>query len=164
MKKQFVLLLSMSWIALSLVISVQVSHAQNAPTGAGQTEPVKLTGGDVKSEDAILKTDVLFIGQITHLGFGNLKAQGEAVYRGMQIKVIQILRGSLQPESTFTLRVFHVYSSDEYPPTEGSSYIFFAKRNDPSEKDAYAIVKLLPATDANVTKVKALTASAPASK
>lgn len=154
----------MLWIVLSLVFTIQISRAQNTPAGAGQNEPM-LTGSTLRSDDVATKADAVFVGQITHLGFSNLKALGEAVYRGVQVNILQVLRGSLDPQSTFTLRVMVPSTrSHENPPTVGISYIFFVKRDDPSKHDAYTVLKLLPATDANIAKVKALIAAAPAAK
>ena len=111
------------------------------------------------------KADAVFVGQITRLGSSNLKELGVAVYRGVQVTASQILRGSLDPQSTFTLRVMMLSTrSTENPPTVGSSYIFFVKRDDASKDSTYTVLKLLPATNDNIAKIKALIAAAPAAK
>lgn len=164
MKTRTALPVTMLWIMLSLVFTIQISRAQNTPAGAEQNEPA-LSGSTLRSEDVATKADAVFVGQITHLGFSNLKALGEAVYRGLQVKVLQVLRGSVDPQSTFTLRVMvPSISSHENPPAVGSTYIFFVKKDDPSKHDAYTVLKLLPATDDNIAKVKAVIAAAPAGK
>jgi len=59
---------------------------------------------------------------------------------------------------TASLKVFMGYR--QKPPESGNSYIFFVRKNG----SEFAVLKLLPATDANIAKVKALIAAAPAPK
>lgn len=50
------------------------------------------------------------------------------------------------------------------PPKYGNSYIFFVNRNYSGSDNPFTALKLLPATDDNIAKVKKLIATASASK
>jgi hypothetical protein len=144
------------WSFLACVaLGLQLSKAQNE---------LVLSGSSLKSEDIATKVDAIFVGEITAIGFGNTKEKGESSYRGVQVKVLQVLRGAVDTSITVTLYVVGRMDFHEDPPKVGSSYIFFAKKAGAFEKDPYIVLKLLPATDANIAKVKALIAAAPASK
>ena len=104
------------------------------------------------------------MGEITTIGFGGFKAPGESVYRGVQVIVLQVLRGTVADSIAVTLHVVGRTEFHEDPPKVGGSYIFFVEKNAQGEADSYTVLKLIPATDANITKVKALIAAAPTSK
>ena len=141
-----------------MILGVQISKAQNTPTGSGQNEPV-ISGSTLKSDDIVSKADAIFVGKITAIGFGNLKAKGESVYRGVQVKVLKVLRGTIESSITVTLHVIAVMDFHEDPPEAGSPYIFFVKKAGALEKDPYVVLKLLPATDDNIAKIKQLVAA-----
>ena len=124
----------------------------------------RFTGSNLKSEDVLLKVSAIFIGKITQIGFANTKMEGVLIYRNVQINVLRILRGSLDAKSTFRLDVVPLTGFREISPVAGNSYIFFVKRNYEGEPDPFIVVKLLPATDNNIARVKALIAAAPASQ
>ena len=151
----------MLWIILSLVLGIQISKAQNSPAEAVQNEPI-LSGSSLKSEDTVIKSDAIFIGQITQMGFQSLKAAGRSSYYGNIVKILQVLRGTVDAQIKITLYVYYVSDTPENPPKTGNSYIFFVKKNAPGQPDPYAALKLLPATDDNIAKVKALIAASPA--
>jgi hypothetical protein len=163
MKKRTIFSPSTLWILLSFILSFQMSKAQNSPAEASQNEPA-LTGSSQKSEDIVVKADAVFVGEITTIGFGGFKAPGESVYRGVQIKVLQVFRGTVADSIAVTLHVVGRMEFHEDPPKVGNSYILFVKKSDQGQPDAYTVLKLILATDANIAKVKALIAAVPASK
>ena len=143
-------------LMLSLIIGVQIVAAQNTTNpGAVQAEP-KLSGSRFKTEDMALKADAVFVGEITQMGSPTAKMAGAVVYHGVQVKILQVLRGSIDPQSTFTLYVSGTTTFHEDSPKVGSSYIFFVRKNGPGQPDLYSVLKLLPATDATTAKVKGL--------
>jgi hypothetical protein len=149
---------SMLGLMLSLVLGIQITKGQNTPAGVEQSEPV-LSGSTLKSEDVMVKADAIFVGEIVEIGFPTAKAPGRGSYYGVQVKVLQVLRGSVDAQVTVTL--YTTYSAHEQPPKVGNTYIFFAHKNTEPGWDNYTVVKLLPATDATITKVKGIIAQAP---
>ena len=153
--------MSILWIVLVLVFSVQVSSAQNnAPA------EMVLSGSTFKSEDVLAKADVVFVGTITEAGSEVLlpptAPYAGPLYGGVKVNVLQVLRGSIGAQVSVSL--FTSFVHHEKLHTVGSSYIFFVKKNAPGQPDPYTALKLLPATGDNIAKVKALIATAPASK
>ena len=53
-----------------------------------------------------------------------------------------------------------ITNSHEQLPKVGNTYIFFVKKIAHPDPDPYRAIKLLPATDDNIAKVKALIAQA----
>jgi hypothetical protein len=128
----------------------------------------KLSGSDVTTEDACLKTDTIFTGQITEIGQPTLRPalrpnrqSDYLTFHGVAIKVIQVLKGTQEsPVSVESFIKATPRDSRESPPKVGIQYIFFTKVF--HEKNT--VFKILPATDDNIAKVKALIAAAPAPK
>jgi len=146
-------------ISLGLAFSAQPSKAQVAQTGNGQNESITLSGSRLKSEDIALKCDAIFIGQIVALGDPETASAGMDT-RGGSVKVLQVLRGTVGDQIGVEIDSALYPSLHEQVPTVGSTYIFFIKKA-PTRN---IVLKLLSATDANVTKVKALISATPASK
>ncbi len=92
-------------------------------------ESLMLPGNRIKTEDALDKSDTVFVGEITYVGGANLKMPGAAIYFGTQAKVLRMLQGTFRPESTFTLFVAGTMNYVEHPPRVGNSYIIFVRRN-----------------------------------
>jgi hypothetical protein len=148
----------------NMLVSIQSVKAQN-PVAAGQGESI-LTGSAQKSEEIAAKADVVvFIGKIIELGDPVPASTDTASYSGVQVKVLQVLRGTVDGDVVkVTLRTTWGRNVHESPPVVGSTYIFFARKNTEKGWNPYTVLKLLPATDATTAKVKALIAAAPASK
>ncbi|MDB4793752.1 hypothetical protein OAG63_01835 [Methylacidiphilales bacterium] len=151
-------------IALSFILGIQGSKAQSVQPNAVENTSTKLSGSDLKSGDAITKCDAIFVGEITQMGFQSLKATGRSSYYGNIIKILQVLRGAISVQIKVTLYVYYVSDTPENIPKVGNPYIFFVKKNASGQPDPYTALKLLPATDDNITKVKALITAAPPSK
>jgi hypothetical protein len=138
------------WMLLNLVLGLQPVKAQNEPL---------LSGSTLKSEDIAVKVDAVFVGEITDPGLTVPTSPGMASYNGVQVKVLQVLRGSIDAQ-TITVKLDIFAANREEPPKVGTQYIFFVKK----DGDRFTALKLLPATDDHITKVKALIAAAPAGK
>jgi len=128
----------------------------------GQVAPPKITGSRITAEDALQKSDVIFIGQITSLGVEEYHETAEPYpgpnYQGAKVKVVQTLRGSLKSPAVMTIFVGSVVYQETIP-TVGYLYIVFAIRTikpDRHNPDPFVILKLLPATDDNTAKVKSM--------
>lgn len=147
---------------LNLVFLVKALKAQNAPTETGRAESTNLAGSTLKMEDTVLKANAIFVGEIIQEGIPDVSAPGRSAYSGVKVKVLQVLRGSVDAQVSVTL--YTTYSSNEQPPKAGSTYIFLAHKNTEPGWDAYKVFKLLPATDENIAKVKQLIAVGPAPK
>ncbi|MDB4793750.1 hypothetical protein OAG63_01825, partial [Methylacidiphilales bacterium] len=89
---------------------------------------------------------------------------GRAAYHGVQVKILQVLRGAADTQVTVTLYATFEENVHEQPPKINGTYIFLAHKNTEVGWDQYTVLKLLPATDDNIAKVKALITAAPASK
>jgi hypothetical protein len=139
-----------TWLLLAcLALGIQPLKAKNEPVLSGSTQ---------KTENIVLKCDAVFIGQITHMRLGPPASSNVASYTGVKVKVLQMLRGSFDEQIPVMLNVLAL-NHEEAPTTEGT-YIFFLKK----ESGWNIVKKLLPATNDNIAKVKALIAAAPASK
>ncbi len=162
MKLKYFLLLTICAL-FTIVVNLQSLKAQN-PTTTRQGEPI-LSGSAQKSEEIAAKANTVFIGKIIELGDPVPIAMDTASYSGVQVKVLQILRGTVNDEVVkVTLHTTWGRNMHETPPVIGNTYIFFARKNTEKGWNPYTVLKLLPATDDNITKVKALIAAAPEAK
>jgi hypothetical protein len=149
--------ISILWILFILTFSVQPLKSQNSPN-VTPNDSIKLPGSTFKEEDVAPRSDSIFIGEIMDMGPSAPTSPGTASFNGVRVKVLQILRGSIGSEITVEITSFAL--EHEALPKVGSSYIFFVKK----DGDRFTAVKLLPATDDHITKVKGLIAAAPAGK
>jgi len=124
-------------------------------------DDTKLTGSDLKVENAALHSDAIFVGQITDVGaeeeFPPASAYAGPLYHGVKIKIIQVLRGTVGTQTSVTLFVDFV--AQEKLQTVGNSYIFFVTKNRDKDPDPFTALKLLPATDDSIAKIKQLIAT-----
>lgn len=135
------------------------AHAQSAPTSMGEG---LFTGHMKKNENVLKEAKDIIVGKFTALGYPGSDASGEDFYEQGQVEVISALRGSLAGTLRVGYSVRTVPGKDqEIPPVVGTEYIMFIQKLGPNECE---IKKLLPATDENITKIKALIAAAPAGK
>jgi hypothetical protein len=143
-------------LMLNLFLGIQLVKAQNASKAMDQNVPV-LTGSTLKSEDIAVKADSIFIGEIVQMSFPDATAPDLASY-STRVKVLQVLRGSANAQVTVSIDTYAM--NHEEPPKVATPYIFFVRK----EAKRFEALKLLPATEVNVAKVKALIAAAPAKK
>ena len=118
-----------------------MAHADDAPT---------FIGSRIKTEDAVSKSDAVFIGKITKVGFISVAAPNESSYVGTEVMVSEALKGS--SKGRMTVRLHRVYP--EQALKAGDFDIFFVT--------GATVLKLLPATDGNIATVKNLIAQLPA--
>ncbi len=131
----------------------------NAPTPSGTTV---LSGHEKKSEGLVAVVPDIVVAKFTFLGNGGDDAPGSTFYEKAAIEVISSLKGTLSGDlqAGYTVKLFPP-SKKETVPVIGTPYIMFIQPMGPTENE---IKKLLPATDDNIAKVKALIAAAPPSK
>ena len=142
------------WMFFSLVFG----FFQNAP--ATSPSDSELSGRDIKIENAVSKSDSIFVGKISKMRLGSITATDRVAYGGVQIRVLQFLRGSIDSQSLVTIYITASHVVHEAPPEVGMPYIFFVTKNTHGTSDPYTVLKLLPATDDNIAKVKQLIATA----
>ena len=149
---------------VALLASVKPLESQNAPASTTPGESVKLTGSDLKSDDLILKAEAIYTGKITDMGVQD-KGTPDApyagsTYRGAHVQLLQILRCGMYDQMAVTLTVD--VTRHESIPKVGNSYIFFVTKDSAKPTSAYTVpftaLKLLDASEENVTEVKRLIA------
>ncbi len=128
----------------------------------------KLVGHSLKVKTAVSKADAIFIGEVLSPG-AEVDQGADAGYagpllKGVKVKVVKTLRGSVADQVSLSLFVETVGGEGEKRPQVGQSYIFFVQtkseeaRNWPndllSKNDAASVaIKLLSPTDDNVAMV-----------
>ena len=117
-----------------------------------------LIGSNIRTEDAILKSRAVFVGQLVSLGerdnsIDHFSSGPE--YPGAKVKVAELLKGVFDDRTTIGIYPT-VFKLNEETPQEGKSYIFFVKYNGSESISPYVVFKLLPATDDNIATVKKL--------
>lgn len=153
MKHYKILLLPFFLILTIISAGVAIGDTTSAAS------PLQYSGSEKKAEDIVTTCDAIFIGQIIAKGPVMLTKPG-ASYRSYTVKVITLLKGTLAGEIQVSLDVRNDGRVAEVIPHVGENYIFFAML----KAGEVIAMKLLPATDDNITKVKALIAAAPPSK
>jgi hypothetical protein len=123
-------------------------------------ETKSLSGSRYKIEDVIQKRVAVFVGKINDLGGSSGRSIGVDVYHRVMVTCLQNLSGHVDTQLKVRLNVSW---PDEAPPVLNTPYIFVVRKEEGSLSD-YDVLKLLPATDDNIAKVKALIAAAPPPK
>jgi len=123
-------------------------------TPPAQNEPL-LSGSELTVSVAVAKADVIFTGQVIEIGHPAKKDLGTNVYHHLKLKRLEVLWGAI--DAFVYVRLNANYNEpSESAPEVGLSYIFFAKKNEEGSFDPFTVLKLLPATDDNIAKVKQL--------
>jgi hypothetical protein len=146
-------------LIIILSFSIRLAKSQVA---APMSQSIAFSGSNTKLEDAVSRAEVIFVGEIIQIGGPSLSSAGQAEFCGNQVKVLEVFRGSATGQITVSFVIAE--KPKEQVPSVGSSYIFFAQKVVHPDPDLYTAFKLLPATDSNETKVKALVAALPAGK
>ena len=152
MKNNKFFCLAACWALISA--SFSIAQLTNNPP------ELKLSGSEKKTKDIINKSDIIFIGQIITKGWVDAASPGMNS-RGFTISIKTVLKGQVDSEVRVTLYVKNNGRIIEAVPQIGQSYIFFVKQG---ANQQLIVLKLLPPTDENIAKVKALIAAAPSSK
>lgn len=127
-----------------LELTVLSSYANGSPN---------LTGSSLKLTDEVTSATEIVVGKFTKIGNGASFTLSGRRYRG-QVALSEILKGTVFDSSdiAFTVGI----QSKEVVPNLEDTYIVFIHN--------HRIKKLLPASDDNIAKVKALIAAAPLGK
>jgi hypothetical protein len=140
-----------TFILLVLLFSMDFVNGQAA-----------FTGSEVKMDITANKADAIFVGQIEKIGGPTLAAIGEKAYYGVEVKVVEVLKGTVNPEVSVALTARTDAKVPESAPEASKTYIFFVKKKETGSQ--FRVLKLLPADTALIAQVKALIAAQPATK
>ena len=145
---------------------IQGVQSQTIVPGISGSDNTKLSGSYLEAKTIVSKSDAIFVGKITSTGtkadISPDAPEAGPVYSGVTVRVQKILQGVVSAETSVTL--FVNFGNHETLQSVGISYIFFVTKNAPGVPDPYTALKLLPASTANIDRVKALIAAAPASQ
>jgi hypothetical protein len=121
---------------------------------------IGFTGDDIDIKEAISPSKLIFVGSLTNLGKVDLRGKGTFAYDMAVAVVSKIYLGNVESPVKLNIRVRNNAMVMETAPSLDEPYIFII-----SQKNNHNyLIKLLPATDDNIAKVKALIAAMPASK
>jgi hypothetical protein len=121
-------------------------------------------GDDLKPEFALKKSDAIFVGEITAQGIEDHGDSFSFAYPGdhfcgVNVKVTQVLRGTVPNKTSVTLFVKSPPRDD--PSVLKGPYIFFVKNNDASSRDAFTVLKVLRSSDSTIAQTKELIVPTP---
>jgi hypothetical protein len=111
-----------------------------------------LSGSEKKVDDIVSKSDLIFVGRVASKGFISTAAPGLSGQEPT-VNVTSVLKGQVGSEVHVTLYVKNNGRVIEAAPKIGESYIFFVKQGATQQ---LFVLKLLPATDANIVEIKQL--------
>jgi len=148
-------------IGILLVVGLAISGNCIGQSSSIITGGIKMLTGHVKSSEKAVKeaTDIV-IATFIKLGFPGSDSDGADFYEQAQIQVFSALKGTLSGNVQVSYSVQAMPGKDqESAPASGVQYLMFMQKLGPTE---YEIKKLMPATEANVSAIKALIAGASA--
>ncbi len=151
--------INLLFICVITICAAPVLSKGDAPT---QSSTTALSGHEKKNEDLVAVVPDIVVAKFTSLGNGSDDAPGATFYEKAEIEIVSSLKGTLSGDlqAGYSVKLFPP-SKKETVPVIGTPYIMFIQKLGPTE---YEIKKLLPATDNDIAKVKALIAAAPAGK
>jgi hypothetical protein len=117
-----------------------------------------LPGSAAKIEDAVAKSDAIFVGKVSTLGFVHGSVPGQYDF-GVTVPNLEGILGQAQDNFYGALVVLVVsIPAHEAPPKVDNEYIFcvIKKETPATGPTKYTALKLMPATDENITLVKKL--------
>lgn len=115
-----------------------------------------LIGSSIKTDDAIQKSRVVFVGQLAKLGEPDDSVDHDSLgpeYPQAKVKVLTGLKGTF--DAGVSVGIYPNSILKEETPKERGVYIFFVKYES-NASTPYIVLKLLPATDDNIAMVKKL--------
>jgi hypothetical protein len=124
-------------------------------------DALKLPGSSLTIEDALSKSDTVFKGVMADAGVPNTVAAHASAgpeFNHVKLSISQMFRGHLDKQ-ILAMMAANTMLYHEMMPEVGTYYIFFVEKNDVKSygfPDPYAVLKVLPATDANIATVKKL--------
>lgn len=133
---------------VALIVSMELAKGQSP-----------LTGSEVPLGTAVKQSDAIFTGQIEEIRGPVVKDIGEKDYFGVKVKVLDVLKGTVDPEVSVALSDRTGTKVPEVAPETGKTYLFFAKKKPVGSQ--FRVLKLLPADDSIIAQVKQLIAQNP---
>ena len=147
------------FVILSLAIAYSMLFSKVGKADVVNT-PANLAGSNLKTEEIVATSSIIFVGKITTLGPMDMMAKGVRTYRSVSVSVSEVLKGNADHEIKITIPVRYE-PFNEVTPEVAHAYIFFIKSD---AAGRLTTLKLLPATDEGITEVKQLIVAAPAPK
>ena len=140
-----------SLILFSASTIMAVSQSTSSSNGSSY-----ITGSPLTLEDAKSRSNLILLGTITNLGYSDFRGKGLLVYGSVTVMASTTYLGT----ATSSVKVRIGLTRQDEAPVQGTQYLFFISKK---EHHNY-VIEFLPSTDDNIAKVKALIASAPATK
>jgi len=116
-----------------------------------------LIGSSLKTENAIAKSQTVFIGQLVSLGERDNSVDHESLgqeYENAKIKLVELLKGTFDAHTTVGIYSNAIMLKEETPHV-GETYIFFVAYAG-NASNPFIVIKLLTATNDSVFNVKKL--------
>ncbi len=141
-----------------------VALASLLVNSVGRADDPKLPGSFFKPEDHLSEWNIVFLGKIIDAGPPQaIFAESMMSFHQIKIEASQVMKGSFDGRSLVNVGVF----AGEEIPKAGGTYIFFEAKtiyapDQENAPDHELVTKLVPATDDNIARVKALIAQVPA--
>ena len=125
-----------------------------------QTTNSLLPGSRSDLDKTVSHADIIVVAKMVSLGITMPDATAQADYDSAQIQVMQALKGSPNQNLSVSISVhFSKGRIEEIAPEVGKEYLFFIRTDEVKHE---IVLKIIPATDDNIARVKALIAAAPA--
>jgi len=122
----------------------------------------QLVGSLLSDQAAVEKSEIIFVGQVLMVGVPSDFSPGLSTV-AVKVKVQTLLKGKHDLDIVFVgVKVRYKAKMSEKLPESPKEYIFFATTRT-QYRDLQA-VKIIPATDESIARIKALIAAAPAPK
>jgi hypothetical protein len=138
---------------LSFYYCVIITAFSLVCTYAGESVP--LVGSLNSTRDEVISATDVVLGKFTKVRAGGFESMMGVGYHG-EITILQVLKGNAFGSLEVGFSVIRGPKNTEAEPNLDDKYIIMMSGHD--------VRKLLPATDANIAKIKALIAAAPAAK
>jgi hypothetical protein len=142
-------------IIMAFVIGlIEINLTMLARTAeASPVQASNLVGSELKTEDVLPKSKLIFVGQVTDAGVPSVEDAGLLTYRHVKIEVSRILRGTTASIIFATLRTVATFKYKESSVEIEKQYIFFAEPTQ-GQSDPFLILKVLPASNDNLIQIQ----------
>ena len=131
-------------VSLATFLFIGIVRADSSPT---------FIGSSINSEDAVAKSEAIFVGKVINVGFAVMAYPDESSDATTKIKVLKILKGSVADPIIVRLSRYN----PEHALKVGDAYIFFVTKSGKNpDPYPFTVLKLLPATNDIATTVNKL--------
>jgi len=110
--------------------------------------------GIIHADEINANIDAIFVGKIIKFGPVALGSSGVSLVCGNKIKVLQVLRGSIEAEVSVTIHAGPGLNSGEPKLEIGDSAIFYVHKVVAPDPDPYDTVLIRPVTKEAVDRLK----------